>query len=63
MVDAASGPAATAGVRAGDVILSFNDTLIESQEQAVALEAKAKKSVSLLIQRDNARSFVAVKLK
>jgi serine protease Do len=63
MVDASSGPAATAGVRAGDVVLSLNDTLIESHEQAIALEAKAKKSVSLLIQRDNARSFVAVKLR
>ncbi|HKR38991.1 MAG TPA: trypsin-like peptidase domain-containing protein [Paraburkholderia sp.] len=63
MVEASTGPAASAGVRAGDVVLSLDDTLVESQEQAVALEAKATKSVSLLIQRNNARSFVAVKIR
>lgn len=63
MVDASVGPAASAGVRPGDVVLSLNDTLVESQADATALEAKATKSMSLLIQRDNARSFVAVKLR
>ncbi|MEX3981009.1 trypsin-like peptidase domain-containing protein [Paraburkholderia sp. EG287A] len=63
MVEASTGPAASAGVRAGDVVLSLDDTLVESQEQAVALEAKATKSMSLLIQRNNARSFVAVKIR
>ena len=63
MVEASTGPAASAGVRAGDVVLSLDDKLIESQEEAVALEAKATKSMSLLIQRNNARSFVAVKIR
>ncbi|MEM5314840.1 trypsin-like peptidase domain-containing protein [Paraburkholderia sp. JHI869] len=63
MVEASTGPAASAGVRAGDVVLSIDDTLVESQEDALALEAKATKSMSLLIQRNNARSFVAVKLR
>jgi len=63
MVDASTGPAARAGVRPGDVVLSFDDTMVESQEEAAALEAKATKSMSLLIQRNNARSFVAVKLR
>jgi serine protease Do len=63
MVDASIGPAATAGVRPGDVVLSLNDTLIESQADATALEAKATNSMSLLIQRNNARSFVAVRLR
>ena len=63
MVDASTGPAATAGVHPGDVVLSLNDTLVESQADAAALEAKATKSMSLLIQRNNARSFVAVKLR
>lgn len=62
MVDAASGPAARAGVRPGDIVLSLNDTLIETHDQAVALEAKATRSMALLIQRNNARSFVDVKL-
>ncbi|CAD6561169.1 hypothetical protein LMG27952_07376 [Paraburkholderia hiiakae] len=63
MVEASTGPAASAGVRAGDVVLSLDGTLIETQEQATALEAKATKSMSLLIQRNNARSFVAVKVR
>ncbi|WP_051481616.1 trypsin-like peptidase domain-containing protein [Paraburkholderia nodosa] len=63
MVEASTGPAASAGVRAGDVVLSLDDTLVESQEEAVALEAKATKSMSLLIQRNSARSFVAVKIR
>jgi len=63
MVDASTGPAAKAGVRPGDVVLSFDDTMVETQEEAAALEAKATKSMSLLIQRNNARSFVAVKLR
>lgn len=63
MVEASNGPAASAGVRPGDVVLSLDSTLVESQEEAAALEAKASKSMSLLIQRNNARSFVAVKLR
>lgn len=62
MVDAASGPAARAGVRPGDIVLSLNDTLIETHDQAIALEAKATRSMALLIQRNNARSFVDIKL-
>ncbi len=63
MVDAASGPAAHAGIQAGDVVLSLDDTLVETQQQAATLEAVASKSVAVLIQRDNARSFVSVKLR
>ncbi|WP_346777935.1 trypsin-like peptidase domain-containing protein [Paraburkholderia sp. Ac-20340] len=62
MVDASSGAAARAGVRPGDIVLSLNDTLIETHEQAMALESKATRSMALLIQRNNARSFVDVKL-
>jgi S1-C subfamily serine protease len=63
MVEASSGPAASAGIKAGDIVLSLNDTLVESQDQAAALEAKATKMVAVLIQRNNARSFVSVKVK
>jgi serine protease Do len=63
MVDNSIGPAARAGVRPGDVVLSLNDTMIETEDQATALEAKATKSMSLLIQRKDARSFVTVKLR
>jgi serine protease Do len=63
MVDGVSGPAARAGIQPGDVVLSLNDTLVESPEQVAALEAKAGKEVAVLIQRHNARSFVSVKLR
>ncbi len=61
MVDGVSGPAASAGIQPGDIIVSLNDTLVESQEQVAALEAKAGKVIAVLIQRHNARSFVSVK--
>ncbi|MEA3098572.1 trypsin-like peptidase domain-containing protein [Caballeronia mineralivorans] len=63
MVDGVSGPAASAGIQPGDIILSLNDTLVESQEQVATLEAKAGKVIAVLIQRHNARSFVSVKLR
>jgi serine protease Do len=61
MVDGVDGPAANAGIQPGDIVLSLDDTLVESPEQVAELEAKAGKSMSVLIQRHNARSFVAVK--
>ncbi|MEX3813982.1 trypsin-like peptidase domain-containing protein [Paraburkholderia sp. BR13439] len=63
MVDQVTGPAATAGIRTGDIVLSFNGELIESREQASAVEEKAKKAISVLIQRQNARRFVSVTLR
>jgi S1-C subfamily serine protease len=63
MVDGVDGPAASAGIQVGDVVLSLNDTLVETQEEVAALEAKAGKQVAVLIQRKNARSFVSVKAK
>ena len=61
MVEASTGPAAHAGVRPGDVVLSFDGTLLETEDQAATLEASATKSVSVLIQRKSARSFVNLK--
>jgi serine protease Do len=61
MVDAVDGPAARAGIQPGDIVLSLNDTLVETQADVTALEAKAGKEIAVLIQRNNARSFVSVK--
>lgn len=63
MVDDSIGPAAKAGVRPGDVVLTLDETLVETQDQAAALEAKATKSMEVLIQRNHARSFLAVNLR
>ncbi|MEZ0606072.1 trypsin-like peptidase domain-containing protein [Paraburkholderia sp. IW21] len=63
MVEGVHGPAATAGIQPGDIVLSLNGTLVESQEQVAALEAKAGKEIAVLIQRNNARSFVSVELR
>lgn len=63
MVDDVRNPAAKAGVRRGDVVLSLNETLVETQDQANEIVARSGKLVSLLIQRNNARSFVSVKLR
>ncbi|WP_341319503.1 trypsin-like peptidase domain-containing protein [Paraburkholderia sp. IMGN_8] len=61
MVDGVEGPAASAGIQPGDIVLSLNGTLVETQADVAALEAKAGKEIAVLIQRNNARSFVSVK--
>jgi S1-C subfamily serine protease len=43
MVDEAHGPAASADIQPGDIVLSLNGTLVESQEQVAALDAKSAK--------------------
>ena len=63
MVDDSIGPAAKAGVRPGDVVLTLDETLVETPDQAAAFEAKATRSMEVLIQRNHARSFLAVKLR
>ncbi|WP_309491405.1 trypsin-like peptidase domain-containing protein [Trinickia mobilis] len=63
IVDGVSGAAASAGIQPGDIILSLNGTPARSQRQVVALAARAGKEVALLIQRDNARSFVSLELR
>ena len=60
MVDGVDGAAASAGIQPGDIVLSLNDTLVETQADVSALEAKAGKQVAVLIQRGRARSFVSV---
>jgi S1-C subfamily serine protease len=63
MVDVATGPAAHAGIRPGDIVVSLDGELVESEDQAGAMEAKAKKAIAVLIQRHNVRSFVSIELR
>lgn len=62
VVQQASGPAALAGVEAGDVLLSINGVPVKNIEQVRATVAKAEKSVALLIQRGDSKIFVPVNL-
>ena len=62
VVEQASGPAALAGVEAGDVLLSINGTPVKSIDQVRAAVAKSEKSVALLIQRGNDKIFVPVNI-
>lgn len=62
LVQQSSGPAASAGIQSGDVILAVNGRPVTSVQQLRDVIAKAGNSVALLIQRDNAQIFVPVDL-
>jgi serine protease Do len=62
VVQQASGPAALAGVQAGDVLLSINGIPVKNIDQVRATVAKSAKSVALLILRGEAKIFVPVNL-
>jgi len=62
VVENATGAAARAGIRRGDVVLSVNGEPVANVEQLRALVAKASKRVALLIQRGDAKLFVPVDL-
>jgi serine protease Do len=62
LIEDAGGPAALAGVQAGDVLLAINGTPAKSLEQVREVVAKADKSVALLIQRGEDKIFVPVRI-
>ncbi len=62
MVESVAGPAASAGVRPGDVLLSVNGAPAKSIDQVREVVAKADKSVALLIERDGNKLFVPVRV-
>ena len=62
VVESAGGPAAKAGIQAGDVILAINGTPVSGVAQLRELSAKAGKTVALLVQREDAKIFVPVEL-
>jgi serine protease Do len=62
LVEEAAGPAASAGVQPGDVILALNGTPVRSVAQLRGLVAASGKHVALLVQRDGAQLFVPVTL-
>jgi len=62
VVEDAAGPAARAGMQAGDVLLSINGHPAQSVEQVRKIVAEHPKTVALLIERDGQRIFVPVSL-
>ena len=62
LVEDASGPAANAGIQAGDVVLSVNNSPVRSVEELQALVSKAARHVALLVQRGGNRLYVPVEI-
>jgi serine protease Do len=62
LVEESSGPAARAGIQAGDLILSFNGNEVKSVDDLRNLVAKAGKRVAILVQREGQQLFVPVEL-
>ena len=62
VVERADGPAAKAGIRAGDVILAFNGEKVENVEKLRSLVDKSKGSVAVLVKRDDATIFLPVRI-
>lgn len=62
LVEKVAGPAARAGIQAGDVVLSINGMPVNSAEQLSSLAAKSGKHVALLILRDSNKIFIPLNL-
>ena len=62
LIQEVSGPAARAGVEAGDVLLAVNGAPVKSIEQVREAVAKSTKSVALLVQRGDDKIFVPVRM-
>jgi serine protease Do len=62
LVEQAEGPAARAGVQAGDVILAFNNQPLKTVDQLRRLVDRSRGAVALLIQREGNKIYVPVKL-
>jgi serine protease Do len=62
VVENVGGPAARAGIEAGDVLLAINGRPVQSVDQVKSVLSAKPKSVALLVQRDGEKIFVPVKL-
>lgn len=62
LVQEDSGPAGEAGIEAGDIILSVDDTAVASANQMRAAVSAHQKEIALLVQRGSERLFFPVQL-
>ncbi len=62
VVEDVDGPAARAGVEAGDVLLAINGQPVQSLSQVQALLKNKPKNVALLVLRDGEKIFMPLKL-
>lgn len=63
MIEDVQTPADKTGIAPGDILLTINQIPVTSVEQARALLVQAKDSVALLVQREDEKNFVAIRLK
>ncbi len=61
--DVADGPAALAGIEAGDIILAVNGKPVTSVEELRKLSAVAGKHLALHILREGERMYVPLRMK
>jgi len=61
-VEGASGPAAKAGIRRGDLVTAVNGQPVKSVDELRALVEKSKDSVALLIRRGDSTVFVPIEI-
>jgi serine protease Do len=61
VVEEVSGPAAVAGVQAGDIVLAVNSVAVKSVADFESAVKRSGKTVALLIQRDNAQIFIPIR--
>jgi serine protease Do len=62
VVQQATGPAAAAGIRAGDIIVAVDGTLIRNVQQLKQIISQADDSVSVTVVRDGEQASVSVNL-
>ena len=62
VVEKASGPAARAGIRSGDVVVAVNGKRLKNAEELRSATAKAKGTVALLVKRGDQSIFVPIEL-
>jgi serine protease Do len=62
VVEKASGPAARAGIRTGDVVVAVNGKRLKNAEELRTATAKAKGTVALLVKRGDQSIFVPIEL-